>query len=128
MIRQVSDVHALCFMSLFPEMRGDKHWDELVQWVGSGKAVPMLNLAVIDNGIVGLFPCELKQDMILIHACFLKDYRGGFARDAAQDAFEWIFSNTNYSKIHAYIEPEHVKKYAAECGMVEIDGLFEVSR
>lgn len=128
MIHPVSDIQAMSFMSLFPEMKEDEHWQELVQWVGSGKSIPVLNLGVFDGKMVGVFPCETYTDGIMIHACFLKGYRGEFARDAAKEAFSWIWNNTKYDKIQAYIEPDHVKKYAAECGMKEINGLFEVSK
>lgn len=128
MISQVSDIKALSFMSLFPEMYDDAHWEELVLWVGSGKSIPVLNLGVFDgSAMVGLFPCETYPERIMIHACFLKEYRGRFARTSAQDAFSWIWNNTKYRKITAYIEPGHVKKYAKECGMIERNGLFEVS-
>ena len=127
MIHQVSDIQALSFMSLFPEMSDDEHWDDLVRWVGSGKSIPVLNLGVFDGAaMVGLFPCETYPERIMIHACFLKEYRGRFARTSAQDAFSWIWQNTKYRTISAYIEPDHVKKYARECGMVERNGMFEV--
>ena len=80
------------------------------------------------GGIVGLFPCETYPDRIMIHACFLPDYRGEYAVLAAKKAFEWIWNYTGYSKVSAYIEPEHVKRYAKLCGMVEKDGLFEVTK
>ena len=116
-------------MALFPEMKEDEEWADLVRWVGSGKSIPVLNLGVFDGAsMVGLFPCETYPDKFLIHACFLKEYRGRFARTAAKDAFSWIWNNTKYDKIQAYIEPDHVKKYAIECGMKEINGLFEVSK
>lgn len=129
MIRPVSDIQALSFMALFPEMRDQEYWDELVQHVGSGYAIPALNLGVFDGqSMVGLFPCETHSEKLLIHACFLKEYRGRFARSSAIDAFRWIWNHTNCDKIYAYIEPDHVKKYAKECGMKEVNGLYEVSR
>ena len=128
MIRRVNNQTALAFMSLFPEMTDDEFWGDLVRWVGDGKSVPLLNLGVFDgNSMVGLFPCEIYPDRLMIHACFLKEYRGRFARTSAQDAFSWIWNNTKYRKVTAYIEPDHVKKYAKECGMIERNGLFEVS-
>ena len=128
MIHQVSDVVAMAFMSLFPEMRGDEHWDKLCSWVGAGKKTPMLHIGVFDNGLVGLFPCEAYEDRLMIHACFLPGFRGDFAVESAKEAFKWIWNNTEYGKITAYIEPEHVKRYAKRCGMVESGGFFEVSR
>lgn len=129
MIAPISDRQAFAFMSLFPEMTGQQFWPELVEWVGKDKEVPMLNLAAYFSGrIVGLFPCETYPERISIHACFLPEYRGEFSRQSAKEAFKWIFQNTKYSKISAYIEPGHVKQYALECGMVEKDGLFEVTK
>ena len=129
MIRLIDDITALSFMSLFNEMRSDQCWHELCEWVGAGKSTPCLHYGVFDNfRLVGLFPCEAYTDRIMIHACFLPEYRGEFAREAAKDVFRIIFHDTKYDKIQAYIESEHVKKYARECGMIEKDGLFEVER
>lgn len=127
-VAPVSDLAALSFMSLFPEML-EGPFVELCEWVGSGRKTQLLNLAAFHNmKVVGLFPCEKYPGRIMIHACFLPGYRGEFARQSAKEAFQWIFSNTKYSKISAYIEPCHVKQYALECGMVEKDGLFEVTK
>jgi len=129
LINVIPDILAMSFMALFPEMRDDPSWLRLCAWVGGGKPTPMLNLAVMDNGkIVGLFPCEAYKDRIIIHACFLPDFRGDFAVKSSKEAFHWIFANTDYNTITAYIEPEHVKAYARRCGMVENCGLFEVYR
>ena len=127
-IEPVSDVLALSFLSLFPEMREGEEWLDLCAWVDQGKKTPLLNLAVIeDMKIVGLFPCEVYESGLKIHACFLRGYRGEFAVDAAREAFDWIWRNTIYSKITAYIEPDHVKRYAERCGMtLNSEGLFEV--
>ena len=128
-IQPISDVLALAFMSCFPEMKEGEQWLDLCQWVGEGKKTPLLNLAVIENGvIVGLFPCEVHPDKLMIHACFQHGHRGEYAVNAAREAFEWIWENTIYSKITAYIEPDHVKRYALRCGMTEKDGLFEVTK
>lgn len=128
MIVPINDVQALAFASLFPEMRDDG-FSFVCRHVGAGNKIPMLNLSATHMGsIVGLFPCETYPDRIMIHACFLPDYRGEFAVYSANEAFDWIWKHTDYSKISAYIEPEHVKAYAKRCGMVEKNGLFEVSR
>jgi RimJ/RimL family protein N-acetyltransferase len=128
-ISRINDIAALSFMSLFPEMKEDEFWHEICQWVGSGKMTPMLNLGVFCNDkLVGLFPCESYPDRLMIHACFIPEFRGSFAVDSAKQAFQWVWDNTKYNKISAYIEPEHVKRFATRCGMIEKNGLFEVTR
>ncbi len=115
------------FMAQFPEMR-DEGFEKVWQWIEAGGRTPLLNLGVFDPMLVGLFPCEAYDKDIWIHACFLKTHRGKFAEEAAQSAFEWIWKNTNYTSIKAYIEPDHVKRYAQACGMVPKGDYYEVVR
>lgn len=130
MITPIPDLTAMAFMALFPEITNDEHWLRLCAWVGKGKTTPMVNLGVhADGKLVGLFPCEAYPDRFMIHACFLPEYRGQLAVDAAKSAFQWVWNHTKYDKILAYIEPEHVKRYAERCGMTRRDdGLYEVAK
>lgn len=126
MIRLISNLYAVEFMSQFPEMESSNR-QQATELIKKGYPVSLISLGVYkDNELVGLFPCNISK-VILIHVCFLPQYRGEFAVQAAHAAFEWIFTHTDYKTIYAYIEFEHAKEFARRCGMIEKNGYFEVS-
>lgn len=78
--------------------------------------------------LVGAFPFNRLNDGLQMHACFLKEYRGKFAVNAAKQAFEWVWSNTLYEKIYGTENTKLTNLFASMCGAKKNNGMYEVCK
>lgn len=109
---------------IFAAGRYPDEWPDDMQASGEWHCI----LGVYVPELVGCFPLNFWLDSVEIHVAFHPHFRGEFAVKSAQEAFRWVWDNTNYHTIIAEIEDPHVARYAERCGMRKVGDHYEVRK
>lgn len=105
-----------------------KYYNEPVPDDFEGITAVSFVLGKYDPDLKGCFPVSTINNELLIHACFKPAYRGKYALKAARQAFDWLFSNTNFSTIKATISDKHIQHFAVACGMTRVNQHHEIRK